>query len=98
MSCPQCGVELEDYSSQEGGWCPKCKVWFPIDVILEFGELDDEYDEEEGGLCGEWMSFGTEECEFCPHADLCRELTLEAMKSLLSLLPDFSNEKEKNEE
>lgn len=41
----------------------------------DYAEEDDEDD-----LCGEWMSFGTEECEFCPHTELCRKLTLEAMK------------------
>jgi len=80
MSCPQCGQELENFNNQEGGWCPKCRTWFPIDIILESEESDDFYDDEDEEMCGEWMSFGTEECEFCPHATLCRELTLEAMK------------------
>ena len=80
MSCPQRGAELENFNNQEGGWCPKCKTWFPIDIILDSEELDDESGEGEDGLCGEWMSFGTEECEFCPHAELCRKETLEAMK------------------
>ena len=39
---------------------------------------DDYADEDE--LCGEWFSPGTEECEFCTHAESCRELTWEAMK------------------
>ena len=82
MSCPQCGAELENFNNQEGGWCPKCKTWFPIDIILELEEIEgnDPFWGEEDELCGEWMSFGTEECEFCSHAELCRTLTLEAMK------------------
>lgn len=35
MSCPQCETELENFSRQEGGWCPLCKVWFPFDIILD---------------------------------------------------------------
>lgn len=40
MSCPKCAQELEDYSNQEGGWCPKCEEWFPEDLIRELYERD----------------------------------------------------------
>jgi len=35
LSCPKCGEKLENYSSVEGGWCPKCEEWFPQDRIEE---------------------------------------------------------------
>ena len=52
MSCPSCAEPLEDYTEQEGGWCPRCKEWFPADVVTEWlmeQEQSDEYvfDEEE---------------------------------------------------
>ena len=36
MSCPKCTSELENYSSCEGGWCPKCEEWFPADIVEEW--------------------------------------------------------------
>ncbi|MHA1263171.1 MAG: hypothetical protein ACTSSA_13990 [Candidatus Freyarchaeota archaeon] len=38
MNCPRCGEELENYSDIEGGWCPKCKEWYPPDIIREHME------------------------------------------------------------
>jgi len=48
MSCPKCGEALEDYSNQEGGWCPKCEEWYPPDIVRERMEEEDppEYDPE----------------------------------------------------
>jgi len=36
MICPRCLTALENYSNEEGGWCPKCEDWFPSDIIEEF--------------------------------------------------------------
>jgi hypothetical protein len=33
--CPRCGHKLENYTLVEGGWCPKCREWFPADVVKE---------------------------------------------------------------
>ena len=33
--CPRCEHPLQNVSSQEGGWCPECEEWFPIDLVLE---------------------------------------------------------------
>jgi len=38
MSCPKCARELDSYSKGEGGWCKKCREWFPPDVIEDFME------------------------------------------------------------
>ena len=40
MSCPHCGTQLENFNRQEGGWCPECEEWFPIDIILEMEEFE----------------------------------------------------------
>jgi len=42
MWCRSCSTNLENYSSVDGGWCPKCKTWIPDDIcrdaiIEEFG-------------------------------------------------------------
>jgi len=31
--CHRCGTVLENYSREEGGWCPKCEEWYPYDII-----------------------------------------------------------------
>ena len=43
MICPRCGEGIENYSANEGGWCPSCKEWWPEDRLQEafeeeFGE------------------------------------------------------------
>ena len=53
------------------------KTEIPYDYEEE-EEYEDEDDDNEP--CGEWFSFGTERCEFCPHEEWCRKATLEAMK------------------
>ena len=35
MYCPNCETILENFSHEEGGWCPKCKEWFPFDLVIE---------------------------------------------------------------
>jgi len=55
MSCPYCGHELENYTNQEGGYCPKCETWFPADVVEDCMENEiEDFDElEEISLWGE---------------------------------------------
>lgn len=36
MICPKCLTELEDYSSLEGGWCPKCEEWWSADLVEDW--------------------------------------------------------------
>lgn len=46
--CPKCGRVLEDYSQLEGGWCPHCNEWFPVDIVEErMGEDEDQKEGEE---------------------------------------------------
>lgn len=33
--CPECGTPIENYDSHEGGWCRKCKRWWPPDLVKE---------------------------------------------------------------
>ena len=33
--CPRCGRELEAYCPDEGGWCRKCREWWPDDIVCE---------------------------------------------------------------
>jgi len=42
MSCPQCGTQLENFSRQEGGWCPDYEEWFPYDIVEESWEPEDD--------------------------------------------------------
>lgn len=44
-------------------------------------DYDENEEEEEDGMCGQWISEGTEECDFCPHADACREATFQSQKA-----------------
>jgi len=39
MICPRCGEGLENYSDQEGGWCPSCGEWYPADLCREIYEI-----------------------------------------------------------
>jgi uncharacterized protein YbaR (Trm112 family) len=41
MSCPRCGKALELWSELEGGWCPKCKEWYPADIVDDWEEEND---------------------------------------------------------
>jgi uncharacterized protein YbaR (Trm112 family) len=45
MSCPKCITPLENYTKQEGGWCPKCEEWYPADIIREWLEENEPADE-----------------------------------------------------
>jgi len=77
------------------GDCKNCPHLTPCIVEYDYWEYghpelemephDDESDEEEddelGGLCGEWFSPGVEDCEFCPHSELCQELTYQSQKA-----------------
>jgi len=36
--CPDCLTILENFNNQEGGYCPKCDIWWPPDIIREFIE------------------------------------------------------------
>lgn len=47
MSCPKCGKELENYSNQEGGWCPECEEWWPPDIVEERMREDQLWEEDE---------------------------------------------------
>jgi len=41
MKCPKCLKKLDNYSTIEGGWCSRCKEWFPPDVVEEFIDEND---------------------------------------------------------
>lgn len=52
------------------------EVWAEEDLDYE---SDDWGDEDE--LCGQWISEGTEECDFCPNVDACKEATYQSQKA-----------------
>lgn len=45
MSCPKCVTPLESYTTQEGGWCPKCEEWWPEDRVEEWLEENEPTEE-----------------------------------------------------
>jgi hypothetical protein len=43
MFCPSCGAVLENFTVEEGGWCPKCQEWYSGDIVME--RMEEEYGE-----------------------------------------------------
>jgi len=35
IGCPKCGVGLQNFNWNEGGWCPACEEWYPADLVVE---------------------------------------------------------------